>query len=132
MSLGGQPEEAFYGYPAPFGAAFNDTATAQMPLVAAQPATACEPLARATLPGAAALVARGNCSFAEKAKAVQAAGFEAMLLFNNDEGKGQAMAGGCRWRATLGFTGLQPWRNLEKQPITSCAVARTPRGCFAS
>ncbi|KAL4438186.1 hypothetical protein ABPG77_010547 [Micractinium sp. CCAP 211/92] len=85
VSLGGQPEEAFYGYPAPFGAALNDTATAQMPLVAAHPATACEPLARATLPGAAALVARGNCSFTEKAKAVQAAGFEAMLLFNNDE-----------------------------------------------
>lgn len=87
VSLGGQAEEAFYGYPAPFGAPLNDTATAPLPLVAAQPATACEPLVRASAPGAAALVARGNCSFADKAKAVQAAGFEAMLLYNNDEGE---------------------------------------------
>ncbi|KAL4448488.1 hypothetical protein ABPG75_005707 [Micractinium tetrahymenae] len=84
VSLGGQPEEAVYGYPAPFGTALNDTPTAQLPLVAAQPANACQPLPRASPPGAAALVARGNCSFADKARAVQAAGFGAMLLYNDD------------------------------------------------
>lgn len=41
----------------------------------------------APVAGAAALVARGNCSFTDKAWALQRAGFSAMLLFNNEEGE---------------------------------------------
>ncbi|PSC70351.1 signal peptide peptidase-like 3 [Micractinium conductrix] len=79
-----QPTAFFFGYPAPFGARLNDSASAALPLAAAEPLNACGAVAAAPAPGGAALVQRGNCSFAAKAQAVQAAGYGAMLLFNSE------------------------------------------------
>lgn len=91
-----QPLQAFYGYPGPFGAfslgLLNDTATAALPLGLASPLNACGTVEPPPAPGAAAVVARGNCSFTEKAWALQHAGWGAMLLFNTAEG-GLCLAG---------------------------------------
>lgn len=87
------PLDAFYGYPGPFGMALNDTATEQYPVAVADPVNACGKVAQAPTPGAAAVVARGNCSFADKAWALQRAGYGAMLLFNNEEGAHGSGAG---------------------------------------
>jgi signal peptide peptidase-like protein 2B len=82
-----QDTDAFYGYPGPFGLRLNNTATPPMPLVKAAPLNACGgSVAAAPVLGAAALVVRGNCSFTDKAWALQRAGFGAMLLFNFEEG----------------------------------------------
>ena len=85
-----QPLQTFYGYPGPFGAfslgLLNDTATLPAPLALASPLNACGTVAAPPAAGAAAVVARGNCSFADKAWALQKAGWGAMLLFNNEEG----------------------------------------------
>ena len=77
-----------FGYPGPFGARLNDTELTLPALAAAEPLNACGgAVAPPPVPGAAALVARGNCSFAAKAQALQQAGFGAMLLFNDEEGE---------------------------------------------
>lgn len=92
MQLAGEAEplQMLYGYPGPFGAfslgLLNDTATPPAPLALASPLNACGAVAAAPAAGAAAVVARGNCSFADKASALQKAGWGAMLLFNNEEG----------------------------------------------
>lgn len=78
--------DAYYGYPVPFGRRLNETAV-RAPLWAAVPLDACGgALAPPPIPFSAALVARGNCTFTEKARALQAAGYAAMLLFNNEPG----------------------------------------------
>ncbi|KAG2440711.1 hypothetical protein HXX76_003568 [Chlamydomonas incerta] len=66
---------------------------ASLPLVAAIPADACGELETASVAGAAVVVVRGNCTFTDKAAAVQAAGGVAMLLYDSQ-------AGGC---VTMGF-----------------------------
>ena len=90
-----------YGYPGPFGARLTDTALTLPVLAAAEPLNACGgAVAPPPVPGAGGLVARGNCSFAVKAQALQQAGFGAMLLFNNEEGEWAVWGmgrGGSRW-----------------------------------
>lgn len=91
--LAGQPGPlaSFYGYPAPFGHRLNATAV-QAPLVLA-PGDGCgggdegPALPPAVIPFSAAVVPRGNCSFTQKARALQEAGYAAMLLFNNEPGE---------------------------------------------
>ena len=115
------PLEAFYGYPAPFGAALPAaTPTPPAPLYAADPPNACgDAVAAAPQAGAAALVARGNCSFAAKARAVQQAGFGAMLLYNNEEG-----APFCTYLPPVGlFVGGWPTAAMG-----ACARPHQPQG----
>ncbi|GIL78347.1 hypothetical protein Vretifemale_7712, partial [Volvox reticuliferus] len=54
-------------------------------ITAAEPLTACGAVAPVAA-GTALLVIRGNCTFTEKALAVQAAGAAAMLLYDNEPG----------------------------------------------
>ncbi len=75
--------------PATFGPRFAATRFFQdMPLVNADPATACGPGGLrndpASLQGAAVLVRRGECRFTAKAAAVQAAGGAMMIVVNDD------------------------------------------------
>lgn len=67
-----------YGYPGVFGVPLNCTASHTAPLVWA--GIACEPLDTAAVPGSVGLVARGNCSFSDKAWHLQRAGYGAMVL----------------------------------------------------
>ncbi|KXZ43021.1 hypothetical protein GPECTOR_106g115 [Gonium pectorale] len=55
------------------------------PIAVAEPVDACGSIA-ASAPGSALLVRRGNCSFADKARACQAAGAAAMLLYDDQPG----------------------------------------------
>ena len=102
------PLEAFYGYPAPFGAfaagLLNDTAWPAAAVAVAEPLEACGPIEPPVQPGAAAVVARGNCSFAEKAWAVQKAGYAAMLLFNTAPGAAEVGAACAAWPSCVGTT----------------------------
>lgn len=73
-------QKSFFGYPAAFGAPINATASLPATLVWATPLSACTPVSRPLAQGAVGLVSRGNCSFADKARSLQDAGFSAMVL----------------------------------------------------
>jgi signal peptide peptidase-like protein 2B len=124
-----QPLQSFYGYPGPFGAfslgLLNDTATPPVPLALAAPLNACGAVAPPLAAGAAVVVARGNCSFAEKAWALQKAGWGAMLLFNNEEGAPTA----ARWVAAV-----VGWWTAGRRLMLHFACSRPlhPRTCLLS
>ena len=133
MQLAGeaQPLQPLYGYPGPFGAfslgLLNDTATLPAPLALASPLNACGDVAAPAAAGAAAVVARGNCSFGDKAWALQKAGWGAMLLFNNEEGAMHLHAAlawgiGCWLFEGLGGTG----RPACKQAMPAFALTAHP------
>lgn len=151
VQLAGEAQtlQHLYGYPGAFGAfslgLLNDTATPPAPLTLASPLNACGNVAAPTAAGAAAVVARGNCSFADKAWALQKAGWGAMLLFNNEEGAIHCMlrwAGknGC-WLLGLGGTDKpackqacrllrllrNPARHLATSVPTECVFMSAPR-----
>ncbi|KAG2441965.1 hypothetical protein HYH02_009759 [Chlamydomonas schloesseri] len=73
-----------------------------MPLVVAEPADACGGQLRTSAAGAAVLVVRGNCTFTDKAAAVQASGGAAMLLYDSQPGGCITM--GFEPNATAGLT----------------------------
>lgn len=77
---------ALYGYPALFGVALNSSATDPALLEEVTPADACSTVSKPLSPGGAALVPRGSCSFSEKAFHLQQAGYQIMLLYNNEAG----------------------------------------------
>lgn len=77
------PNAALFGYPARFGTALTAADLGPLDIYAPQPADACSPLSAAPGKAAAALVVRGNCSFVDKALAVQNAGYQAMVLYDD-------------------------------------------------
>lgn len=54
-------------------------------LAMAYPRDACKPIASTAIVGRIALVERGDCSFVQKARHVQAAGGIGMIVTNNDD-----------------------------------------------
>ncbi|EFJ46292.1 hypothetical protein VOLCADRAFT_93422 [Volvox carteri f. nagariensis] len=79
-----QAEVVNYGVLAGVGSNLSQAITG-LRLVVAEPLTACGVVAPVAA-GSAMLVIRGNCTFTEKARAVQAAGAAAMLLYDNEPG----------------------------------------------
>jgi len=80
---------AVYGYPASFGTAIGPTPSKQYTLNIANPENACHKIEDSVMinkksrSGQAVLVQRGgNCSFIAKARNAQAAGYEAMILYD--------------------------------------------------
>ncbi|KAH7624044.1 hypothetical protein Ndes2526B_g01296 [Nannochloris sp. 'desiccata'] len=78
-----------YGYPASFGTAISPTPSKEYTLKIANPEHACHKLEDSIMidkksrSGQAVLVQRGgNCSFLAKARNAQAAGYEAMLMYD--------------------------------------------------
>lgn len=76
----------YLGALATFGRPPQRRKTAPAPLVVATPVTACSGLKHVEDPDTVLLVERGDCSFVEKAKAVQATGAAVMMLFDNQPG----------------------------------------------
>lgn len=69
-----------------FGARVSDV-VGPLPLVASEPMTACEPLTNAEeIDGHIAFVSRGTCPFVLKAQHALAAGAEAVVIYNYDDG----------------------------------------------
>lgn len=60
--------------------------TGSLPITAVVPADACSPLAPGSLTGQAALIARGGCTFYQKAINAQNAGAAAVIISNNVSG----------------------------------------------
>eukprot|EP00887_Chlorella_sp_A99_P007587 scaffold28.g7587.t1 len=87
VNVSGASEQqlSVYGYPALFGAPLNASFMTPAPLAWASPDDACAPVGAAPGAGTVGLVARGNCSFSDKARRLQAAGFGAMVLADDSD-----------------------------------------------
>ncbi|KFM27386.1 Signal peptide peptidase-like 2B [Auxenochlorella protothecoides] len=81
-----EPVLEVYGYPSAIGRAIPASPTGSMHLELAAPPHACAAVSPPALPLSAALVSRGECDFVQKALALAAAGYSAMILVDSAPG----------------------------------------------
>lgn len=73
-----------YGVPAAFGGRLGELQKQPHPVRVSDPVNACSGEVASDLSGAVALASRGECTFVEKALAVQGAGALALVVYSND------------------------------------------------
>ncbi len=90
-----------------FGRAANTLYTRTLNVTIATPLQACTPLTNNnTVRGTAVLVQRGNCTFEDKARAVQNAGGVLMVVYDNQAGSYFVMAAQESTKNTVGVVFL--------------------------
>lgn len=78
------PPKEFIVLQASFGGSMSTMMDRSLPIVVAEPLLGCSPILN-DVAGAAVLIYRGDCYFSDKAAAAQAAGAEAVIIYDNEQ-----------------------------------------------